>query len=67
MYVCLNPLIKWPGREELLKTMPMDFRKNFRNCFTIIDCLEVFMERPTNVKDVHKLGQTISTTTLLNF
>ena len=35
MYVRLKPLIKWPGRDELMKTMPMDFRK----CVTIIDCL----------------------------
>jgi len=30
--------------------MPMDFRKNFKQCATIIDCFEVFMERPTNLK-----------------
>ena len=28
----------------------MDFRKNFKQCVTIIDCFEVFMERPTNLK-----------------
>ena len=50
MYIRLKPLIKWPGRDELMKTMPMDFRKSFRQCVTIIDCFEVFMERPTNVK-----------------
>ena len=33
-----------------MKTMPMDFRKKIRQCVTIIDCFEVFMERPTNVK-----------------
>ena len=50
MYVRLNPLIKWPARDELLKTMPMDFKKSFQNYVTIIDCFEVFMERPANVK-----------------
>ena len=50
MYIRLKPLIKWPERDELMKTMPMDFRKNFQQCITIIDCFEVFMERPTNVK-----------------
>ena len=50
MYIRLKPLIKWPERDELMKTMPMDFRKSFRQCVTIIDCFEVFMERPTNVK-----------------
>ena len=32
MYIRLKPLIKWPEREELLKTMPMDFKKNFKKC-----------------------------------
>ena len=50
MYVRLTPLVKWPERGELLKTMPMEFRKSFKNCVTIIDCFEVFMERPTNLK-----------------
>ena len=50
MFIRLKPLIKWPTRDELLKTMPMDFRKNFKQCVTIIDCFEVFMERPTNLK-----------------
>jgi len=50
MFIRLKPLIKWPARDELLKTMPMDFRKNFKQCVTIIDCFEVFMERPTNLK-----------------
>ena len=27
MYVHLKPLIKWPKRDRLLKTMPADFRK----------------------------------------
>ena len=30
--------------------MPMHFRKNFNNCVTIIDCFEVFMERPSNLR-----------------
>lgn len=50
MNVRMKPLVKWPEREELMKSMPMDFRKSFRQCVTIIDCFEVFIERPTNVK-----------------
>ena len=30
MYVQLSPLVKWPSREELIKTMPMEFRKKFQ-------------------------------------
>ena len=50
IYIRLSPLVKWPNREELMKTMPMDFRKNFQQCVIIIDCFEIFTERPTNLK-----------------
>ena len=42
-------LIHWPERQELLKTMPSDFRKHFKKCVIIIDCFEVFIERPTSL------------------
>lgn len=45
-----KPLICWPSREELRKTMPMDFRKHFgTKVAVIIDCFEVFVERPSNL------------------
>ena len=50
MHVWLSPLVKWPSREELIKIMPMEFRKNFKQCVVIIDCFEIFIERPTNLK-----------------
>jgi hypothetical protein len=50
LYIRLGPLIQWPDRGELIKTMPMEFRKNYGKCVVIIDCFEVFMERPTNLK-----------------
>ena len=50
MYVRLKPLIKWPGREELYKTMPLDFKAHFKKCVVIIDCFEVFCERPKPLK-----------------
>ena len=56
MFIRLKPFIKWPARDELLKTMPMDFRKNFKQCVTIIDCFEVFMERPTKLKACAQTG-----------
>lgn len=49
LYVKLKPLIIWPDRDSLLKTMPMDFRKHFPRCVVIIDCFEIFLERPTNL------------------
>ena len=48
-YIRLKPLIKWLGHEEILKTMPMDFKKNLKKCVIIIDCFEVFCERPTTL------------------
>ncbi len=45
----LKPLIRWPDREVLRKTMPMAFRKNFPSCVVIIDCFEIFLDRPTSL------------------
>ena len=44
-----EPLIRWPTRSELLDTMPADFKCNFPWCVCIIDCFEVFCERPKNL------------------
>ena len=49
LYVRLGPLVKWPDRSELLRTMPMSFRRSYGKCIIIIDCFEVFIERPTNL------------------
>lgn len=51
MYAKMKCLIRWPEREQLKKTMPMDFRKHFKtNVALIIDCFEVFIERPSNLQ-----------------
>ena len=42
-------LIKWPGRETLRLTMPMSFRKFSKQCCVIIDCSEIFTERPSDL------------------
>lgn len=44
----LKPLIYWPDRESLLKTLPMDFRKHCPGCAVIIDCFEIFLDRASN-------------------
>ncbi len=46
MFWMLKPLVKWPDHEQLYQTMPREFRKNFSKCVVVIDCFEVFMERP---------------------
>lgn len=51
MYVRMKPLVFWPSRHDLRKTMPMQFRKCFgTKCAVIIDCFEIFIDRPTNLK-----------------
>ena len=50
LYDRLHPLILWPEREQLLKTMPLEFRQSFRKCVIIIDCFEIFVERATDLK-----------------
>ena len=46
----LFPFVSWPVREQLWKTMPMCFQYAFgRKVTLVIDCFEVFIERPTNL------------------
>ena len=49
VYHQLKPLIIWPDRDALKKTMPMEFRKHFPNCVAIINCFEIFLDRPTHL------------------
>ena len=50
MDVRLRPLIKWPEREELWRTMPQCFQHSFgKKTTVIIDCFEVFIDRPSNL------------------
>ena len=49
LYTRLSFLVHWPERPDLMKTMPNDFRKHFQKCVLIIDCFEVFIERPASL------------------
>ena len=43
-------LIKWPSRDSLQSTMPFCFRVHYGlTVVAIIDCLEVFIEKPSNL------------------
>ena len=42
-------LIKWPDRETLSIIMRTSFKIFVRKCAAIIDCLEVFIEMPSNL------------------
>jgi len=47
----LKGLIIWPDREALQKSMPSCFRESFgTKVVVIIDCFELFIERPSNLK-----------------
>lgn len=43
----LKHLIIWPDRDILRKTLPMVFRKYCPDCTVIIDCFEIFIDRPS--------------------
>ena len=48
MDIKLKQLILCPERDDLRKTMPTCFRVSFRdNVAVVIDCFEVFIERPS--------------------
>lgn len=47
LYSKLKFLIMWPDRDAVRKTMPLVFRKHYPNCTVIIDCFEIFIQRPT--------------------
>ena len=50
MDIRLSPLIYWPERQQLWETMPLCFKEAFGKKVTvIIDCFEVFIDRPTNL------------------
>ena len=53
----MRPLVKWPNRNKLRKTMPGEFKRSFPKCVCVIDCFEVFCERP---RDLMARAQTYS-------
>ncbi|XP_065671652.1 uncharacterized protein LOC136089529 [Hydra vulgaris] len=53
----LSFLIKWPERDILRRTMLTCFREFFPKCIVIIDCFEIFIEKP---KDLTARAQTFS-------
>ena len=46
LYACLNFLVAWPARDVLQHNMPLIFKDLYPNTRCIIDCFEIFMERP---------------------
>lgn len=48
MSAILQNLIVWPKKNLVKKNMPKAFKKSFPNTRAIIDCTEIFIERPRN-------------------
>ena len=56
----MDSLIFWPERDALQKTMPQSFQKSFgKKVAVIIDCFEIFIERPSNLKVPGQITSTI--------
>ncbi|XP_051803372.1 uncharacterized protein LOC127533698 [Acanthochromis polyacanthus] len=49
--------VLWPKREHVQTSMPMCFRKSFKHCMSVIDCFEIFIDKP---KDLKARAQTYS-------
>lgn len=45
----LGFLIKWPEKNTILKNLPKVFKKTYKKCRVIIDCSELFIQRPSNL------------------
>ena len=51
MFIKMQPLIMWPDRAQLQETTPVSFRKYFgTKVAVIIDCFEVFIKKPMNLR-----------------
>ncbi|XP_062595324.1 uncharacterized protein LOC134256656 [Saccostrea cucullata] len=46
MYRVFSPQIKWPSMQKIRKYMPRSFKASFPNTRVIIDCTEVFIQKP---------------------
>lgn len=45
----LRFFVHWPNKEEILEHIPTIVKENFMNCRCIINCTEVFIDRPGNL------------------
>ena len=50
MFTRLQPLVKWPDRDNLKKTIPMEFKAAFGTKISVlINCFEILIDRPSNL------------------
>ena len=50
MYRKLKFLIHWPDREFIRQKLPPVFRAQFPRLTSMVDCFQIFIERPANLK-----------------
>ena len=48
MYICLKFLIVWPSCEIIEQNLPSFIKASYPKCRCIIDCSEIFIERPSS-------------------
>ena len=46
----LRFLVSWPDKEALLETLPADFKVRYPRLTLIIDCFEILIVQPSNLK-----------------
>ena len=67
MDIRLSFLILWPDRKSIQKPMPFCFQRNYGLRVTsIIDCFELFIEKPSDLLPNPVHGRNINTIILLN-
>ena len=44
----LESVIKWPSSANVKKYMPLSFKLKYPNTTSIIDCIEIFIQKPKN-------------------
>lgn len=68
MYSKLKHFVYWPDRDAIKKTMPLAFQMQFgETIVTIIDCFEVFIERPSNIKASAQCWSTYKHSTTIKY
>ncbi|XP_062591937.1 uncharacterized protein LOC134253431 [Saccostrea cucullata] len=48
LYQYLEPVLKWPSKEKIRKHLPLSFKLKYPGTTSIIDCTEIFIQKPRN-------------------
>ena len=67
IYVKLEWFLTWPDREYVFRTMPPHFKQLYPRLTCIIDCFEIFVEAPSNLKARAELWSNYKKHTTIKF